>query len=482
MDYLPIFLDIRGKPVLVDGGGTMAARRVERALSAGATVALFDPEPGEECLRLIGTDRLVLHRRIPEPSDFDGCAVAYGASDDPARDDLLVLSGRAAGALVNVADVIDACDFITPSVVDRSPVVVAIASGGAAPVIARILRARIEAMLPPAYGRLARFVGGFRDRVAARLADGRVRRRFWERVIDGPVGDLLLADNSGAAESALEAEIETAAVAPAGGGGEVYLVGAGPGDPDLLTFRALRLMQRADVVLYDRLVGKGVVSLVRRDAERIYVGKLPKQHTMAQDDITRLMVKHARAGRRVLRLKGGDPFIFGRGGEEIETLAAEGIPFQVVPGITAAAGCGAYAGIPLTHRDHAQSCLFVTAHGRDGVLDLDWDVLLRPAQTVAIYMGLSSLETLSREAIARGADPETPAAIIDNGTCDNQRVVTGTLADLPEQARRADLRGPSMIILGSVVLLRDKLDWHGDGHRGDESTGHRMSLQPQEAL
>ena len=482
MDYLPIFLDIRGKPVLVDGGGTAAARRVERALSAGAHVRLFDPEPGEECLMLEGDTRLALHRRLPKPADFLNCAIAYGASEDAARDARLVSLGRAAGALVNVADVTDSCDFITPSVVDRSPVVVAISSAGAAPVIARIMRARIEAMLPHAYGRLAQFLGGFRERVMARIAEGRARRHFWERVIDGPVGDLFLAGKPEAAEQALDAALDDATRAQPEAGGEVYLVGAGPGDPDLLTFRALRLMQRADVVLYDRLVGEGVLSLLRRDAERIYVGKLPNQHTMAQEDITALMVRHARAGRRVLRLKGGDPFIFGRGGEEIETLAAEGIPFQVVPGITAAAGCGAYAGIPLTHRDHAQSCLFVTAHGRDGVLDLDWEVLLRPAQTVAIYMGLSNLRTLSEQAIARGADPDTLAAVIENGTRESQKTVTGTLADLPDRAAKAGLVGPSIIILGSVVSLRGQLDWQGAGHSAGDSAGHAMSLQPQESV
>ena len=241
--------------------------------------------------------------------------------------------------------------------------------------------------------------------------------------------------------------------------GQVFLVGAGPGDPDLLTFRALRLMQLADVVVHDRLIGEGVLNLVRRDAERVYVGKRPRDHTLPQEEISQLLVRLAKEGKRVLRLKGGDPFIFGRGGEEIETLAAEGVPFQVVPGITAASGCASYAGIPLTHRDHAQSCVFVTAHGRDGVIDLDWTSLLRPRQTVAIYMGLTSLEQVTGEFIARGADASLPAAVIDNGTRANQQVVAGTLGTIADDVAAAELKGPALTVIGSVVSLREKLQW-----------------------
>lgn len=242
--------------------------------------------------------------------------------------------------------------------------------------------------------------------------------------------------------------------------GEVYLVGAGPGDPDLLTIRALRLMQKADVVVYDRLVDPAILDLTRRDAERIYVGKRRSEHTLPQEEISELLAGLAGEGKRVLRLKGGDPFIFGRGGEEIETLAERGIPFQVCPGITAASGCSAYSGIPLTHRDHAQACIFVTAQGKNGPVDLDWNVLLQPRQTVAIYMGLTHLDELMREFIARGAAPDLPAAVIDNGTRQGQRVVTGTLSTLAAKAREAGLRGPTIIIVGSVVALRDKLDWY----------------------
>ncbi len=474
MDYLPVFLDIRERKVLVDGGGTVAARRVERALSAGAHVTVFDPEPSEEMRLLFGvSDHLEHHARLPAREDIKGCAVVYGASEDTVRDAALHAWSRETGALCNIADVTDKCDFITPSIVDRSPVVVAISSGSAAPVIARILRARIEATLPASYGKLAAFVGAFRQRIAAAVSNGIERRRFWERMIDGPAGDFFLAGNTDRAKSQIEADISSAATGRQAPTGEVYLVGAGPGDPDLLTFRALRLMQRADVVLYDRLVGDGILSLVRRDAERINVGKLPKAHSMAQEDISRLLVRLASEGKRVLRLKGGDPFMFGRGGEEIESLSEAGIDFQVVPGITAASGCGAYAGIPLTHRDHAQTCLFVTAHGKDGVLDLDWEVLIRPFQTVAVYMGLANLKQLVDGFRRHGVDMGTPVAVVENGTRPNQIIVTGQLSDIVAKSGAAGLKGPAMIIAGSVVTLHDRLG----ANRPNEGI-HEMSLSP----
>ena len=287
---------------------------------------------------------------------------------------------------------------------------------------------------------------------------------------------VILAGEEERANRAMLAVINRPAARPAEG--MVAIVGAGPGDADLRTLRALRLMQRADVVLYDRLVGDDIIELLRRDAERIYVGKLPNQHTMAQEDISQLMVDLARQGKRVLRLKGGDPFIFGRGGEEIETLAENGISFQVVPGITAASGCSAYAGIPLTHRDYAHACVFVTAHGKEGVLGLDWDVLLRPMQTVAVYMGLSSLKDLSEQFVARGADPNTPAAIIDNGTRPNQRVAVGTIATIDKIAKSASMQGPSMIIIGEVVRLRDRLRWFSE----QDKASFAMGLGAKEAL
>jgi uroporphyrin-III C-methyltransferase/precorrin-2 dehydrogenase/sirohydrochlorin ferrochelatase len=280
-------------------------------------------------------------------------------------------------------------------------------------------------------------------------------------MLDGPVLDLLLAGRQSQALTELEAQLEAAArgIEPSRKG-EVYLVGAGPGDPDLLTFKALRLMQRADVVLYDRLVGAGILNLVRRDAERIYVGKLPQEHTVPQPEISDMLLRLAREGKRVLRLKGGDPFVFGRGGEEIELLAEAGIPFQVVPGITAACGCAAYAGIPLTHRDHAQVCLFVTAHGKHGRIDLDWRTLLQPRQTVAVYMGLAHLAELTRAFVENGAAPSLPAALVENGTRPEQRVLTGTLESIAGQASAAGVKGPAILIIGSVVGLRERLAWY----------------------
>lgn len=474
MDYLPIFLDIRGRRVLVDGGGTVAARRAERALDCGADVAVFDPHPEPELLDLQARDGLVVHHRAPDATDLEGCAVAWGASEDRARDARLAEWCREANILCNIADLPERCDFITPSIVDRSPIVVAISTGGTAPVIARILRARIEATLPAAFGRLAEFASGFRAVIARTIDSGRARRHFWERMIEGPAGDFFLSGAVDRAKAQIVDDLEAEASGTAAPVGEVYLVGAGPGDPDLLTFKALRLMQRADVVLYDRLVGDEIMALVRRDAERIYVGKLPKEHTMQQEDISGLMVRLAKEGRRVLRLKGGDPYIFGRGGEEIEELAASGIAFQVVPGITAASGSGTYAGIPLTHRDHAQSCLFVTAHGRDGVLDLDWDVLIRPGQTVAVYMGLSNLPLLAEGFAARGVDMTTPVAVIQNGTRPDQRVVTAPLAQIADRVRDEGMKSPCMIIIGSVVSLRDQLNW-----KRLDRTSHAMRLAPE---
>jgi uroporphyrin-III C-methyltransferase/precorrin-2 dehydrogenase/sirohydrochlorin ferrochelatase len=479
MDYLPIFLDVRGRRILVEGGGTAAARRAERALQAGAYVEVYDHQLSEEFCPLLDNARLSHFRRRVEQEDIEGSTIVYGASGSDRRDAELFAMAKSAGALVNVADVTEYCDFITPSIIDRSPVVVAISSGGSAPIVARILRARIETLLPAAYGHLAKFMGRFRDVVSSQINSSLDRRRFWERIIDGQVGDFFLAGDSLSAEKQLHKELKRIAC---GNGepkiGEVSLVGAGPGDPDLLTFRALRLMQRADVVLFDRLVDADILNLVRRDAKRIDVGKLPKKHTMMQEEISQLMVDQAKQGKRVLRLKGGDPFMFGRGGEEIETLAAHAVPFQVVPGITAASGCSAYAGIPLTHRDHAQSCLFVTAHGRDGVLGLDWEVMLRPAQTVVIYMGLSSLERLAAEFVARGADPDTPAALVDNGTRCNQTVIVGTVQNLYAKTREAGLTGPAIIVIGNVVALRDKFEWFGKTHEEH----FQMSLQPQQSL
>jgi uroporphyrin-III C-methyltransferase/precorrin-2 dehydrogenase/sirohydrochlorin ferrochelatase len=461
LDHLPIFLDIRGKSVLIAGGGTLAARRAEMALRAGARVRLFAPELSDEFRDLAAHGNLQHEPRWPEAPDFAGVILAYGAAEEAETDGHVHALAKAAGVLANVADKMELCDFISPAILDRSPLVAAISSSGASPILARVIKAELESAIPATFGELSAFLRGYREEVAARISDGTLRRRFWEEIVEGPVAERVIAGDVSGAETALRerlAEMSTGAEAGPPRG-EVFLVGTGPGDPDLLTFRALRLMQRADVVLYDRLIGPRIMTLVRRDAERIYVGKEPGDHVVSQDDITQMLVRLALQGKRVLRLKAGDPFIFGRGGEEIEELARHGIPFQVVPGITAAAGCAAYAGIPLTHRDHAQACIFVTGHGKDGQVDLNWEALIQPGQTVAIYMGLSTLGPVMEAFAAHGADPALPVAVVDNGTRRRQRVVLGTVADIAARAAEAQLKGPAMIIMGTVVTLANRLTW-----------------------
>jgi uroporphyrin-III C-methyltransferase/precorrin-2 dehydrogenase/sirohydrochlorin ferrochelatase len=458
LNALPIFIDLTNQAVAVVGAGTSAARRSELALRAGAQVRVYAPSLGDDFHDLAGHERLTHVTRDPTGDDLAGCRIVFCATGDLAADTRVADLARRARCLVNVADNPDLCDFIMPSIVDRSPLLIAISTGGASPVFARLIRARLESTIPASYGKLVEFVARYRDQINRRIRDSVGRRRFWERLLEGPIADRVIDGNEAAATVEMERALaETRSPDEPEARGEVYLVGAGPGDPDLLTFRALRLMQRADVVLHDRLIGDGLINLVRRDAERIYVGKLPQDHTLPQDQIGALMVKLAREGKRVLRLKGGDPFMFGRGGEEIEMLAEAGIPFQVVPGVTAANGCAAYAGIPLTHRDHAQACVFVTGHGRNGKTDVDWNLLLQPHHTVAIFMGLGQLGELMAEYIARGGSPDLPVAVVDNGTRPNQRVVTGTLATIATLVGEAGLKGPAMIIVGTVVTLRDKL-------------------------
>ena len=461
MDHLPIFLDIRGKTVVIAGGGTLAARRAEMALRAGAKVKLFAPELSDEFRDLTAHENLSHVARRPEPSDLHGAALAYGAAEEREANVGLHVLAKQAGVLVNVADTTELCDFISPAILDRSPLVAAISSSGASPILARVIKAELESAIPATFGELSAFLRRHREEVAARLPDGMVRRRFWEEVVEGPVAERVIAGDIAGADAALRARLAAMAdgIEAEARRGEVFLVGTGPGDPDLLTFRALRLMQRADVVLYDRLIGPRIMTLVRRDATRIYVGKEPDNHVVSQEDITQMLVRLALEGKRVLRLKAGDPFIFGRGGEEIEELARRGIPFQVVPGITAAAGCAAYAGIPLTHRDHAQACVFVTGHGKDGRVALNWEALIQPRQTVAIYMGLSTLATVMEDFVTHGADPAMPVAVVDNGTRRRQRVVVGTITDIAARAAEARLKGPAMIIVGTVVTLADRLTW-----------------------
>ncbi|GMR17322.1 MAG: siroheme synthase CysG [Gammaproteobacteria bacterium] len=463
MDHLPIFFNMQGRRALLLGGGTVAARKADLLLRAGARLRVISPEVSDEMARLLQQHGVTHKTEQLSAADLDGCALAFGAASDQAANRKLHELATAAGVPVNVADNTQLCDFIMPAVVDRSPLLVAIASGGTTPLLTRMLKARFETTIPAAYGRLAEFAGGWRERVKDAIPNMTRRRRFWETMISGPVAEHLF---SGQEQQAAALMQELLGKAAADGAkppqGEVYLVGTGPGDPDLLTFRALRLMQQADVVLYDRLIGDGILNLVRRDAKRIYVGKMPQEHTVPQEEIGAMLIRLAQEGQRVLRLKGGDPFVFGRGGEEIATLAEHGVTFQVIPGVTAANGCAAYAGIPLTHRDHAQGYVVVTGHEKDGKLNLNWDSLIQPRQTVVVYMGLASLGTITAGFMEHGAAPDTPAAVIENGTRAGQRVITGTLATLQDQAVAAEVRSPALVIIGSVVTLRDQLSWFAD--------------------
>jgi uroporphyrin-III C-methyltransferase/precorrin-2 dehydrogenase/sirohydrochlorin ferrochelatase len=457
MDYLPIFQDVRDKPCLVVGGGATAARKVGSLLRARAAVSIVSPNL-VDALSIKADAGEVRHIARPfEPSDIMGNRLVIAATDDRAVNRRVAELAREHDIPVNVVDDPDACTFLLPSIVDRSPVVVAISTGKASPVLARLLRTRLESIIPTGYGRLGELCARYRDRVKARFSEQRDRRRFWDRVLEGAVAERIFAGQFAEAEAVIERELADDALES--DMGEVYLVGAGPGDPDLLTFRALRLMQQADVVVYDRLVAAPILEMTRRDARRIYVGKQRNHHAMRQEEINRLLADLAKDGHRVLRLKGGDPFIFGRGGEEIDTLAAEGVPFQVVPGITAAAGCASYTGIPLTHRDYAQSVTFVTGHLKDGSMNLNWQALAQPSQTVVFYMGLAGLPIIVDRLIAHGVSPEMPVALIQQGTTHLQRVYSGTLANIVDLVEADPPEPPTLIIVGEVVKLREKLSW-----------------------
>jgi uroporphyrin-III C-methyltransferase/precorrin-2 dehydrogenase/sirohydrochlorin ferrochelatase len=456
MEYLPIFLDLRDAPCLVVGGGEVASRKVGLLHRAGASVTVVATELGSALAAELSAGRIAYRAARFEASDIEGFALAIAATDDAPTNEAVADAAKARRVPVNVVDQPELCTFILPSIVERPPITVAISSGGASPVLARLLRARLETLIPAGYGRLAALSREFRDAVKARFTP-RERRRFWEQMLQGPAAELVFSGREAQAREVIARSLEDPRLAFHGG--EVALVGAGPGDPDLLTFRALRLMQRADVVVYDRLVSRPILELVRLEAERIYAGKERARHTLQQEDINHLLVRLAREGKRVVRLKGGDPFIFGRGGEEIETLAAEGIPFQIVPGITAASGCASYAGIPLTHRDHAQSVVFATGHLKDGAMELNWPALVQPRQTIVFYMGLAGIDALCAGLVAHGLPASTPAALVQQGTLPEQRVLEGNLETLPGIVRASEPKAPTLIIVGEVVRLRERLRW-----------------------
>ncbi len=457
MDYFPVFLKLKDQACLVVGAGEIAARKIELLVRAGATITVIGTEISPAVLSLQKTHNLTLLQKPFSPIDLGAFRLVVSATNHEETNRLVAETAAEQNIPVNVVDNPELCSFIFPAIIDRSPIIAAVSSGGAAPVLARLLRAKIETVIPPAYGRLAQLADKFRDKVKQHIDNPAQRRIFWENVLQGSIAELIFAGKEQDAERQLEqtllGQTENTKL------GEVYLVGAGPGAPDLLTFRALRLMQQADVVVYDRLVSPEILDLARRDAEKIYVGKQRQYHALPQESINTLLADLAKAGKRVVRLKGGDPFIFGRGGEEIETLMQQGINFQVVPGITAASGCATYAGIPLTHRDHAQSCTFVTGHLKDNSVNLNWTQLAAPNQTIVIYMGLAGLEKICQSLIAHGSSKDLPIALVQQGTTLNQRVITGTLETLPHKVAGQDIKPPTLIIIGTVVTLHDKLSW-----------------------
>lgn len=462
MEYFPVFLDLKNRLCLLVGGGDIATRKGRLLSKAGARLRVVAPDISSELRELVAQNNGELHEREYQTSDLDDCVIAIAATDIETLNEQISNDAKARNLPVNVVDSPALCTYITPAIIDRSPLVIAISSGGESPVLARLIRAKLETLIPTSYGRLAQIASSWRDRVKARFDDGDSRRRFWEKILQGPAAELALNGQDAAAEHVIATEIakEDQTITQ----GEVYLVGGGPGDPELLTLRALRLMQQADVVLYDRLVSEGVMELVRRDAERIYVGKRRSEHAMQQENINQLLVDLAKEGKRVLRLKGGDPFIFGRGGEEIELLAQNNIPFQVVPGITAASGCSAYAGIPLTHRDYAQSVRFVTGHLKSDNTNLQWPELANPTQTLVFYMGLVGLKEICESLIRHGRSPQTPVALIEKGTTQEQRVLIADLLSIADVVAANDVHAPTLFIVGEVVKLHDSLKWFNPAH------------------
>ncbi|WP_406827760.1 siroheme synthase CysG [Microbulbifer sp. ARAS458-1] len=458
MRYLPLAFDLKNRPCLIVGGGSIATRKARLLNKAEARLLVVAPDITDELRQLVmasGGEYIVgtYRKELLENAEMVVAATADGDVNAQVSAD-----ARAHRLPVNVVDSPEHCTFTFPSIVERGPVAIGISSGGSAPVLTRMLRAQIETLLSPGLGLIAELAGRLRDKVKIALPEAQ-RKDFWHWVFNGPVVGQIERGHKAEAEQTVLEELQRWEQKPAPSG-EVYLVGGGPGDPDLLTFRALRLMQQADVVLYDRLVSTEVLELVRRDAERIYVGKMKQFHSVPQDDINQLLVDLAKEGKKVLRLKGGDPFVFGRGGEEIDKLAEAEVPFQVVPGITAAIGCSAYSGIPLTHRDHAQSVRFITGHLKQGDLVLPWEELITKNQTLVFYMGLTGLPTISEKLIANGMDADTPAALVEKGTTRDQRVIVGTIKTLPALAETHQVEAPALTIIGGVVKLRESLGWY----------------------
>lgn len=458
MEYFPLFHKLDNKQCLIVGGGAVAARKIRLLLKTQVQLNLVSPQLHHETEELLIQTKHMQHQaREFQPHDLDKVVLVFACTADKSLNAEVARLCGEKNIPVNVVDQPELCTVITPAIVDRAPILVAISSSSAAPVLARSIRQQIEKLLPPNLGRFASLLSGFRKAMAAKISDSKQRLRLWQQIVDGPAKELQLVGREDEARELIHQTIDKGVSAHVQG--EVYLVGAGPGDPELLTLKALRLMQQADVVLYDRLVSDGIMELVRRDADRIYVGKQRSDHSVPQEDINLQLARLAQEGKRVLRLKGGDPFIFGRGGEELETLAEQGVSFQVVPGITAASGCASYAGIPLTHRDHAQSVRFITGHLKSDKTNLRWPELAAGDQTLVFYMGLVGLPMICQSLIEAGRIGTTPAAIIEKGTTTQQRVIKGDLHTLPELVKSEAVRAPTLLIIGGVVSLYPSLSW-----------------------
>jgi uroporphyrin-III C-methyltransferase/precorrin-2 dehydrogenase/sirohydrochlorin ferrochelatase len=452
MDYLPLFLDLRGQCVLVVGGGIVAARKIEHLLKAQAQLRVVSPELGPELAALRDAGRLEHLAQLFEPQVLDGARLVVAATDDEAVNEAVSQAAQARGLWVNVVDDARRSSFIFPAIVDRSPVVIAIGTEGSSPTLARRVRTQIEALLPERLGELAAYASRWRGAVKAVLPALPERLRFWDGFFASPVATQLLSGSAEGADAAMQVQLDSARAVSGGHRGEVYLIGVGPGDPDLLTIRAQQLLQQADVLLYDRLVPQVIIDRARRDAEKINVGKLPGNHEVTQNHINRLLLEHAQRGLRVARVKGGDPFVFGRGGEELQLLRAAGIPVVVVPGITAALGAAASTGIPLTQRGVSQSVTFVTATGAHGD-SLDWRALAGPLQTVVFYMGVGQLDQVVAQLTQHGLPVATAVALVERATWPDQRVLHGTLGGLLALAQGAALQSPTLLVVGEVTAL-----------------------------
>ena len=466
MSGLPIVLTVKDRATLVVGGNERAVPKVRRLLSAGAAVCVVAPDAGPEIVELAHQGRLVWKKRAFVTGDVRGQTVVFGATGNAAIDRSVAEAATVAGVLANIVDGPELCDFTMPAIVDRDPVMVAISTDGTAPLLARKIRARIEAVLPENTGRLARFAAGFRSAVAATLPNPRARRELWQKVFDGSIADAVVRGDLHGARRDMLALINSPGTTQSVG--HVAIVGAGPGDPDLLTLAALRLLEQADVVIHDRLVGPRILEYARRDAALIDAGKARGDHRMGQDEVNQTIVRHAKAGHRVVRLKGGDPFIFGRGGEEVDALRAHGIEAEIVPGITAALGCAAIAGIPLTHRDHARTVTLVTGEGRDGAPEADWRAVARGGHTVAVYMGVANAGRIAEQLIKRGRDDSTPVAVIENGSLPEQRVLAGRLDGLGALMADEAVTSPALVVIGEVAA-------YAKTHELDDASAHDLT-------